>query len=82
MYDNFYGDKLQKNLTIVEAMRPIAKAHAVPVSAVAVRWILDELPGSIVITGVKSPEQAEANAAAMSFTLSPAERATLTEISK
>ena len=82
VYDNFYGDKLQKNLKIVEAMRPIAKAHGVPVSAVAVRWILDELPGSVVITGVKSPAQAEANAAAMSFTLSPDERATLTEISE
>ncbi|HNX61154.1 MAG TPA: aldo/keto reductase [Candidatus Limiplasma sp.] len=82
VYDNFYGDKLQKNLKIVEAMRPIAKAHGVPVSAVAVRWILDELPGSVVITGVKSPAQAEANAAAMSFALSPDERATLTEISK
>ncbi len=82
VYDNFYGEKLQKNLRIVEAMRPIAAAHGVPVSAIAVRWIWDELPGSVVITGVKSPEQAEANAAAMTFELTAAERAALNEVSR
>jgi myo-inositol catabolism protein IolS len=82
VYDNFYGEKLQKNLRIVEVMRPIATAHNVPVSAVAVRWIWDELPDSVVITGVKSPEQAEANAAAMTFELSLAERAALGKASR
>lgn len=82
VYDNFYGDKLKKNLRTVEAMRPIADAHGVPVSGVAVRWILDELPNSVVITGVKSPAQAEANAVALSFALTPEERATLNEVSR
>ncbi|MDD3214141.1 MAG: aldo/keto reductase [Eubacteriales bacterium] len=82
IYDNFYGDKLLKNLRIVEAMRPIAAAHGVPVSSVAVRWILDELPNSVVITGVKSPAQAEANAVALTFSLTPEERETLTEVSR
>ena len=77
VYDNFYGDKLQKNLRIVEAMRPIAEAHGVPVAAVAVRWILDHLPGSAVITGMKSPAQAESNAIALSFALTQAELAAL-----
>ena len=82
IYDNFHGEKLQKNLRIVEAMRPIAAAHAAPLSGVAVRWILDELPGSVVITGVKSPGQAEDNASAMAFTLSEAERAALDAVSR
>lgn len=60
VYDNFYGDKLQKNLRIVEAMRPIAEAHGVPVAAVAVRGFLDHLPGSAVITGMKSPRRRKA----------------------
>lgn len=81
VYDNFYGDKLQKNLRIVEAMRPIAEAHGVPVAAVAVRWILDHLPGSAVITGMKSPAQAESNAIALSFALTQAELAALDEVS-
>ena len=81
IYDNFYGEKLQKNLRIVEAMRPIAEAHCVPVSAVAVRFILDHLKGSVVIAGMKSPAQAESNALALTFQLTEAEVRTLAEIS-
>ena len=69
VYDNFYGDKLRRNLRIVDVMRPIAEAHSVSVAAVAVRWILDHLPQSVVIAGMKSPAQAEANAVALTFRL-------------
>lgn len=82
VYDNFYGDKLAKNLRIVEAMRPVAKAHGVPIASIAVRFILDTFPGSVVITGVKSPEQARDNALALSFTLTQAEREALAEVSR
>lgn len=82
IYDNFYGDKLQKNLRIVEVMRPIAEAHGVTVSAVAVRWILDHLPHSVVIAGMKSPAQAEGNALALTFRLTEGEIAALDEISR
>ena len=81
VYDNFYGEKLRKNLRIVEVMRPIAAAHGVPVSSVAVRWILDHMPGSVVITGVKSPRQAQENALAMSFALSASELQALHSVS-
>ena len=82
VYDNFYGDKLAHNLRIVEAMRPIAKAHGVPIASVAVRWILDSLPNSVVITGVKSPEQARDNALALSFKLSADEVTMLNRVSQ
>ena len=82
IYENFYGDKLQKNLRIVEVMRPIAEAHGVPVAAVAVRFILDHLPGSVVITGMKSPAQAESNALALSFRLTEEEVRILDEASR
>lgn len=82
IYDNFYGDKLQKNLRIVEAMRPMAQTHNVPVSAVAVRWILQRLPGSVVIAGMKNPSQADSNATALAFQLSLQEMQTLDEVSK
>ena len=82
VYDNFYGDKLLKNLRIVDVMRPIAEAHGVTVSAVAVRWILDHLPGSVVIAGMKSPAQAEGNALALTFSLTAEEVASLEEVSR
>lgn len=82
VYDNFYGEKLRKNLQIVETMRPIAEKYRVAVSAVAVRWILDYLPGSVVIAGMKNPGQAQGNAQAMTFSLTPEEIQTLEAVSR
>ncbi len=82
IYDNFYGEKLAHNLRIVEAMRPIAAKYSVPVASVAVRWILDALPRSVVITGVKNPKQAEDNALALSFSLTEDEVKGLDEVSR
>lgn len=81
VYDNFYGDKLHKNLRIVEAMRPIADAHHVPVAAVAVRFILDHLPGSVVIAGMKTTAQAQSNALALTFRLTQEETDALASVS-
>ncbi len=81
IYDNFYGERLLRNLRIVEVMRPIARAHGVPVASVAVRWILEKLQPSVVITGVKTPEQADANAQALQFSLTPAQREALDAVS-
>ncbi len=82
VYDNFYGEKLQKNLRIVDAMRPIANSHGVPVAAVAVRFILDHLPNSVVIAGMKSPAQAESNALALTFRLTREEAEVLEAVSR
>ncbi len=82
IYDNFYGDKLEKNLRIVAAMGPMAEKYGVPVSSVAVRWILDALPNSVVITGVKTPAQAKDNALAFTFRLSAEELAQLDAVSR
>ena len=57
IYRNFHGEKLRKNLEIVEAMKPIAREHGVRLGAVAVRFILDRIPGSIALCGVKAPDQ-------------------------
>lgn len=82
VYDNFYGEKLQKNLRIVDAMRPIASSHGVPVAAVAVRFILDHLPNSVVIAGMKSPAQVESNALALTFRLTWEETEALDAVSR
>lgn len=73
VYDNFYGEKLERNLRIVEAMGPMAQKYGVPIASIALRWILDTQPQSIAITGVKNPRQAEDNALACTFALTEAE---------
>lgn len=69
IYTNFHGEKLLKNLNIVDAMRPIAAAYGKPLSALAVRFILDHLPGSVVLCGVKHPEQIRSNAESLGWHL-------------
>ena len=81
IYVNFHGEKLAKNLEIVEAMRPIAAAHGKPVAAVALRFILDFLPGSAVLVGAKRPAQVLGNIAACDWQLAPEELALLERVS-
>jgi aryl-alcohol dehydrogenase-like predicted oxidoreductase len=69
IYVNFHGEKLLKNLQIVEVLRQVAARYNKPVSAVAVRFILDNLPGSVVLSGAKRPEQILANAEALGWKL-------------
>lgn len=57
IYINFHGDKLMKNLEIVEVMKQIAEKYEKPVSAAAIRFIMDFLPESVVLCGAKRPGQ-------------------------
>lgn len=82
VYVNFHGDKLLKNLEIVEHMRSIAADHGKPVSALAVRFILDHLPESVVLCGTKRPEQILTNAQAMDWQLSEEELRHLEAVSR
>ena len=81
IYVNFHGEKLKKNLEIVEAMKPIAAAHGKTPAAVAVRFILDYIPGSAVLCGAKNPEQILANAEGADWKLSPEELEKLADVS-
>jgi len=69
IYVNFHGEKLIKNLEIVEEMKSISEKIGKPVSAIAIRWILDHLKDSVVIAGIKNPSQLKGNAAALGWTL-------------
>ena len=71
IYVNFHGEKLLKNLEIVEVLRTLAEKYQKPVSAVAVRFILDHLPGSVVLCGVKRPSQVSDNVQGCDWTLQP-----------
>lgn len=82
IYVNFHGEKLLKNLEIVEVMKEIAANHGKPVSAVAIRFILDYVPESIVLFGAKRPEQVSGNIQGTDWHLSLEEIRLLDEVSR
>lgn len=81
VYVNFHGEKLERNLRIVEVLRRISEAHGRSVAACAIRWILDTLPGSVVLAGIKRPNQLDSDTEAMGWHLSAAEMKELDEVS-
>ncbi len=82
VYVNFHGAKLEHNLRIVDVLREIAEEVGRPVPSVAIRWILDRLPGSVAIAGIKTTEQLTANLAALDWQLTPAQLDALTTVSE
>lgn len=82
IYVNFHGEKLLKNLEIVEVLKEIAQECGKSVSSVAIRWILDYLKNSVVIVGAKSPKQVLQNAEALSFGLNQEQIERLEKVSK
>lgn len=82
VYVNFHGEKLEKNLQIVEAMKPIAEHHGKPLSAVAIRFIMDHIAGSVVLCGAKNRGQILGNVDAAGWSLEPEELALLEKISR
>ena len=82
IYVNFHGEKLLKNLEIVEVLKEIAGETGKSVSSVAIRWILDYLKDSVVIVGAKTPKQVLQNAESLSFVLNDEQIEKLEQISK
>jgi aryl-alcohol dehydrogenase-like predicted oxidoreductase len=82
IYVNFHGEKLKKNLEIVEELKKIAAAHGKAVPATAIRFILDNLKDSVVIAGVKSETQMLSNLDALDWELTSEEIEQLLKISK
>lgn len=82
IYVNFHGEKLLKNLEIVEVLKEIANETGKAVSSVAIRWILDYLKDSVVIVGAKTPKQVLQNAESLSFELTNEQITRLENVSK
>ena len=82
IYVNFHGEKLLKNLEIVEVLKEIANETGKSVSSVAIRWIIEYLKDSVVIVGAKSPKQVLQNAESLSFSLTYEQISKLDKISK
>ena len=81
IYVNFHGEKLIKNLKIVEEMKKIASKYRKPVSAVAIRYILDHLPESVVLCGAKRPDQVLGNVKGADWKLDEEDLKMLDEVS-
>ncbi len=82
IYVNFHGEKLLKNLEIVEVLKDVASKHDKSVPSVAIRWILDYLDNSVVIVGAKSPKQVTQNVEALGWSLTSEEIFRLENVSK
>lgn len=82
IYVNFHGDKLIKNMEIVDSMRKISEEIHKPISAIAIRFILDNIRDSVVLAGIKTPQQLESNIDAMGWKLADDHLSELKRISK
>lgn len=82
VYENFHGEKLQKNLRTVSVLTEIATARGKSVAACAIRFILDYLPDSIVLAGVKRPAQLFSNLEAIGWKLTQTELDALLDVSE
>lgn len=82
IYVNFHGEKLEKNLQIVDVLKEIAANHGKSVPACAIRYILGHIPDSVVLAGVKRPSQLLSNIEAMGWSLSKEELERLDAISR
>ncbi len=71
------GMTSDRSYAVVEAMRPIAEAHHVPVAQVALAWLLHQPVVTSVIIGAKRMAQLADNLAAVDLLLSADELATL-----
>lgn len=81
IYVNFHGEKFLKNLKIVDVMKEIAQDRNKSVASIAIRFILDYLPGSVVLCGAKRPSQIMSNVESIGWHLNEGEINRLNDIS-
>lgn len=82
IYVNFHGDKLKKNLEIVNVIRKISDQVGKSIPSVAIRFILDHISNSVVIAGIKNSNQLLSNLEAMDWNLSSKQIKDLIRISE
>ncbi len=68
-YINFHGDKLEKNLKIVEELTRISNELEKPIPAIAIRYILDSVKDSVALVGIKNEKQLYSNYESLGWAL-------------
>lgn len=82
VYVNFHGEKLAHNLRIVDYMREILPHYEnKTLTQMAIRWILDQIPFSIALTGIKRTEQLKENCGGLGWKIDKEHHAKLCELS-
>ena len=82
VYCNFYGEKLKQNLRIVNYIKTILPYYEnKTIVQIAIRWILDRIPFSIALTGIKRQGQLIENFGALNWQLNKKHIAKLCELS-
>jgi len=72
---DFTGEGLERNLALVDALRPIAQRHGVTIAAIAVAWTLAWPGVTGAIVGARNPKQIDGWIAAASLALTDADLA-------
>jgi aryl-alcohol dehydrogenase-like predicted oxidoreductase len=82
VYRNFHGVELAHNLCIVDYIRTILPYYEnKTLTQIALRWILDQIPFSIALTGIKRPGQLIENLGALNWNLAEEHHSKLCELS-
>ena len=77
----FRGDNLKTNVGVVERLRrEVAEPRGVPLSQIALAWVLTNPTISTALVGARTPAEVDANDAGADLELSPAERKTIETI--
>jgi aryl-alcohol dehydrogenase-like predicted oxidoreductase len=77
----FRGDNFKRNLDVVERLqREVAKPRGVPLSQIALAWVLGHPAVSTALVGARTPAEVDANDAGAELTLSASERAAIDAI--
>ncbi|MVN77445.1 aldo/keto reductase [Hymenobacter sp. HMF4947] len=78
IFPRYQGENFYKNLALVEKLKAFAEAKGASAAQLALAWVLAQ--GVVAIPGTKRRKYLEANVAAASLALSPAELAELEAI--
>ena len=77
----FRGDNFRTNVAVVEGIRrEVAEPRGVPVSQIALAWVLGHPAISTALVGARTPAEVDANDAGAEIDLTPDERATIERI--
>jgi aryl-alcohol dehydrogenase-like predicted oxidoreductase len=67
----FQGETFAKNLRILDHVRAVASRRRCSPAQVAIRWILETQPNSVVLAGMKHETQVEENCSTLNWHLTP-----------
>lgn len=79
VYKNFH-ERFERNLSLVEVMKQMAKHDNKSLPQIAIRWILDNLEFSVALVGVKTTSQINDNLGAFGWRFSPEELKVLEQL--